>query len=444
MPFAPDTLAAVFEAEVPAATRSLAVALSGGRDSAALLAAVQRLGFRGLPLRAVHVDHGLQPAAEELRRACLECSRRLGVPLTVLPVAVDLRGGVSVEEAAREARYLALAAQLTPAECLLTAHHAEDQAETLLLQLLRGAGLEGLAGMPRRRPLGLGWHLRPLLGVGRDELRAFGAAAQVVAVEDPMNEDRRFDRNYLRAAVWPALAARWPAAAATLARTAGHLAAAQARLDALAAGDLARLRDGDALSVPGLRGLTHDRRVDALRCWLRERGVRPPPAARLQEALRQALAAGADHQPTVAWGEHALRRYRDRLFLTARRPPRLGGPFEWWWGRDARLDIGSGLGTLRMARCAQGPIAEDLAEPLIVRRRQGGERLRAAPRARTQSAQHLMQQQGVLPWMRDAVPMVFAQERLLAIGDTWVDAHRRGSAGAPGWRIAWEDGPRIV
>src|SRR6202046_236633 len=325
MSFSPASLHAALEAHVPAGATGLVVALSGGADSASLLAAAASLGasFRGLPLRAVHDDHGLQAAAAAFREACAALCTGVGVPLAVISVDVRTLPGASLEAAARDARYAALAAELRPHECLLTAHHREDQAETLLLQVLRGAGLKGMSAMPICRPLGSGWHLRPVLDVPQSELLAFGARAGG-GVTDPMNEDLRFDRGYLRRQVWPLIKARWPGAGTALSRTARHVAEAQDLLERTAAIDVGRLRDGDALSVPGLRALGSQERINALRLWLRDAGVEPPSEARLTEALRQIFEAEADHLPAIVWGRCALRRYRHRVFLTEADPPRLG------------------------------------------------------------------------------------------------------------------------
>src|SRR6202051_4094354 len=229
MSFSAAYLGAVLHAHAPRQATGLVVALSGGADSAVLLIAARDLGtgFRGLGLRAVHVDHGLQAAAASFREACAALCAALDIPLTVIPVSVQTPPGASVEAAARGARYAALSRELRAGECLLTAHHREDQAQTLLLQALRGAGLKGMSAMPVCRPLGCGWHLRPLLEVPQGELLAFGASSSGAFVADPMNENLRFDRGYLRRQVWPLIETRWPGAAATLARTARHVGGAQ-------------------------------------------------------------------------------------------------------------------------------------------------------------------------------------------------------------------------
>jgi tRNA(Ile)-lysidine synthase len=446
MSFSAASLRALLDAHTPAGATGLVVALSGGADSASLLAAVSALGLgvRGLPLRAVHIDHGLQTAAASFRESCAALCATLGTPLAVIPVTVRTPPGASLEAAARDARYAALAGELRPGECLLTAHHREDQAETLLLQALRGAGLKGMSAMPVCRPFGSGWHLRPLLDVPHAELLAFGASTGCLSVIDPMNANLRFDRGYLRRQVWPLIESRWPGAATTLARTAQHAAEAQELLDRAAAAAVGRLRDGDALSVPALRALSSPERINALRFWLRDAGVEPPSTARLNEAVRQIFEADADHLPAIVWDGRALRRYRQRLFLTDAHPPRLEGRRHWRAAPDSRADLGPGSGTLCWTAQVGGLDAQRLPQTLTVRRRGGGETLKPGVKARTQSVQHLCQSQGVLPWLRDALPFVFAGDALIAVGDLWLDARWCVAPPEAGLAVVWEGGQIIV
>ncbi|MDP9007161.1 MAG: tRNA lysidine(34) synthetase TilS [Pseudomonadota bacterium] len=446
MSFSAASLCAVLESCVPAGATGLAVALSGGADSAALLGAVAAIGdgFRSLPLRAVHIDHGLQAAASEFRQACTDLCRRLSVPLQIIRVDVPNETGQSIEASARDARYAALAAQLQPHECLLTAHHRKDQAETLLLQALRGAGVKGMSAMPICRVLGLGWHVRPVLDVPQRQLLEFGEHLENGNLIDPMNEDLRFDRSYLRKAIWPPIEARWPGAETALSRAAHHMSEAQELLDIAAARDVARLRDGDALSVPGLRVLPQPQRVNAVRFWLGEAGVEAPSTARLAEALRQVFEADADHQPAIVWGNKALRRYRQRLFLTAADCPRLEEARPWDTVLGSTITLGANLGSLTWSTQSGGIAAHALPPAVIVRRRDGGETLKPASSARTQTVQHLCQSQGVLPWMRDALPLVFAGEELIAVADLWVDARWCAAPDAPGLKVAWNNAPLLT
>jgi tRNA(Ile)-lysidine synthase len=446
MSFSAASWYAVLESSVPKGARGLVVALSGGADSAALLSSLAALGagFRGLPLRAVHIDHGLQAAASEFREACRNLCEHLGVPLELIRVDVQCEAGLSIEAAARDARYAALAAQLQPLECLLTAHHRQDQAETLLLQALRGAGVKGMSAMPVCRAFGAGWHVRPVLDVPHRELLQWGGHLENRNSIDPMNEDLRFDRTYLRKAIWPLIETRWPGADIALSRSARHMAEAQELLDKAAAADVARLRDGDALSVPALRALPQANRINAIRAWLSEAGVEAPPTARLAEALRQVFDADADHQPAMVWSNQALRRYRQRLFLTAADCPRLEGARAWDTALGSTIALGANLGSLTWSAQRGGITAHALPPAVIVRRRDGGETLKPARTARTQTVQHLCQSQGVLPWMRDALPLVFVGEELIAVADLWVDARWCAAPDEPGLKVAWNNAPILI
>jgi len=448
----PAALHAALDALVPAEASGLVVALSGGPDSAALLRATVALGnFRALPLRAVHIDHGLQLAAADFRAACERLCAQLRIPLRIVAIAVPHAPGASLEAAARETRYAALSLEMQPRECLLTAHHRQDQAETLLLQALRGAGVKGMSAMPACRLFGPGWHVRPLLDVPHGDLKRFGECERSASSDpsidssiDPMNQDLRFDRVYLRTAVWPLIEKRWPGAAISLTRAARHMAEAQQLLEMAAGTDVARLRDGDALSIPGLRALSPLQRVNAVRLWVCQEGLEAPSAARLIEALRQVFDAEADHQPAIVWGGHALRRYRQRLFVTRADPPRVPDARTWRPVAGSSLDLGPALGNLTWTAQLGGIAAERLPAGVIVRRRDGGETLKPASSARTQTVQHLCQALGVLPWMRDALPLVFAGDELIAIADLWLDARWCAAADAPGLGIAWNNAPLVT
>ena len=204
------------------------------------------------------------------------------------------------------------------------------------------------------------------------------------------------------------------------------------------------MTDGNGLSVTGLRVLAATQRQNAVRHWLAEAGVTPPSAARLTEALRQICDGRDDQLPCVEWGEHALRRYRDRLFMTPACPLKIDAVREWRVGPGSTLFLGDGLGTLSFAYQAGGLDASRLPPSLDVRRRRGGESLKPHRRARTMSVQHLCQSRGVLPWMRDALPLLFAGETLVAVGDLWQDARWCVPQHAMGLSVSWRNAPLLV
>ncbi|MBS0375148.1 MAG: tRNA lysidine(34) synthetase TilS [Proteobacteria bacterium] len=451
--FGPEVLARALEPLLsPGAETALCVGLSGGADSAALLAAAVQLARAPSPrhapfrLRALHVDHGLVAAAPLAVAARALCAR-LGVALAERRVEVRGARGASLEAAAREARHAAFAAELAPGECLVTAHHREDQAETLLLQLLRGAGLPGLAAMPAAARLGPGWLLRPLLAVPRAALRDYAAAEHLDWHEDPMNADQRFDRAYLRAALWPLVEARWPGAARALARTATHLATAQAELDEHSAEYLATLEQAGSLSVAGLAALPAARRAEVLRYWLRRLGLPPPSTRRLAGLAREVLGAGPDRAPRLAWPGAELRRFHGRLYATAPLPPLVLPADPGLPSPPGVVPLG-GLGRVAL-RWGRGPAALDVTSTagLELRPRHGGEQLRLERGGPSRPLKDWLREARVPPWTRRRAPLVYERETLVAVllpQATWYAAERRAVPDGPGLVLEWRDAPAAL
>lgn len=414
-------------------SRQLCVAVSGGLDSHVLLHSLASLRGerRSFELRAVHVNHHLHDQADQAQAAVEIFARGMSVPLQVFHVDVPQGGPESIESAAREARYRAIRESLRRNELLLTAHHRDDQFETVLLQLLRGAGVAGLAAMPRLARFGPGWHARPLLQFDREALLKYAQANGVVWADDPTNRDTRFDRNYLRHTVLPLVLARWPAACANVTRSAGHLAEAGELLDELAAADVRAAADGMALRIPALRILSPQRQRNALRHWIRASGRKPPPASRLREILAQVLDARPEAVPMIEWDRYEARRYRDRLYVSDAIP---GSPeaVAWDWRTQPELDLGPGLGKLRVAPAEAGGLpVEELPSPLRVKWREGSARLRPDARRPSRTLRHLFQEAGIVPWMRERIPLLFAGKSLVAVGDLWVDARVQPAPVAP-------------
>jgi tRNA(Ile)-lysidine synthase len=417
--FTPAWLAAQLRALIgPLAGRKLSVAYSGGPDSAALLAALASLRrVHRFVLRALHVHHGLQPGADGWAQHALAQAQQLRVPCELLRVTVVCARGESLEAAARAARYRALAQQLTAEELLLTAHHQEDQLETVLLALMRGSGVRGLGAMAPLTPWSGTLLVRPLLAVGRSQLERYGTERGLSWIDDPSNEDLRFDRSYLRARVVPLLRARWPSAAVTAARSAAHLREARALLEQLAAQSLREARDGTTLRVSALVRLALADRKNALRLWIAERGLSAPDYRRLHEIAGPMLAARADALPCVRWKGGELRRFGDRLFAL-QDPPAVLSDRDWAWRKQPRLEFADGS-ALTLARERHGDVQlSALPARLTVRFRRGGERLQSG--SGHIALKQLLQTQAIPPWAREQVPLVAAGERIVAVADLWL------------------------
>lgn len=419
------------------------VAYSGGMDSHVLLHALAALrDALGVPVAAVHVNHGLQADAARWEAHCRAVCAGLGLACASLSVDARAARGDSPEAAARAARYRALAEWLPEGHCLLTAQHRDDQAETLLLQLLRGAGVHGLAAMPEYGEFAAGTRLRPLLDMPRAALHAYAEHEGLHWVSDPSNFDTGYDRNYLRHQVLPALAARWPAATASLARGAAHQAEAARLLDGIARQDLAAAAGAapDRLDLPAITALPAARQRNALRCWLRQLTGSTPSTAVLAHILRDLPGSRADAAPCVRWDRFELRRYRDTLYLL-RQLPAPGPDVALSWSLAAPLVLPGAGGTLH-ARDVTGTGVRRAALPadgVRVGWRRGGERCAPAGRGQHHELKKLFQEHGVPPWQRTRIPLVFAGERLAAVPGLWVCEPFAAGPGEAGVVFEWDD-----
>nr|WP_193570451.1 tRNA lysidine(34) synthetase TilS [Luteibacter yeojuensis] len=405
----------------------MVVAYSGGPDSTALLHALATRTPRPA-LRALHVDHGLHAESGVWALHCRRFCESLAVPFEAIRVTVDLTRGEGVEAAARRARRAAFAAALKPGERLVLAHHRDDQVETVLLKLLRGAGPEGLAGMRAWRPLGAGMLWRPLLDLPRTALLDHVAEFDLDTVHDPSNDDPRIARGYLRASVVPALASQWPQAAVSIAHSARLCAEAADSLRDAWMDALALLRDDrDTLDAPAWLALPPAWRVPLLDHWLHAAGLSAPTTAQREALERQVREAAAERLPLVGWADTDVRVWRGRLWAMRRR---AGFDAHWsapWRGEP--LDLPGG-GTLSLDGAR-------LDSALTVRYRQGGEALRPHGDRHTRELRDLFQQAAVPPWERPRIPLVEAGGRLLAVADKWLSDEGKSlfatAGGSPVW-----------
>ncbi|NUU35605.1 tRNA lysidine(34) synthetase TilS [Pseudomonas sp. C2B4] len=407
------------------------IAFSGGLDSTVLLHLLAHLAkTESLPaLSAIHIHHGLQAAADAWPEHCQSVCDGLGVQLEV--VRVQVQSGASLERAARDARYAAFNDVTHANEVLLTAQHRDDQAETLLFRLLRGAGVRGLSGMPQQRPLGEGHLLRPLLDVSRMELEAYAAEHQLSWIEDPSNQDRQFSRNYLRHQVFPVLISRWPQAMTTMARSAAHLSEAQGLLDELAQIDLSQARtvsEFDWLRVPSLElapleDLSTARQRNVLSHWL-EPLTRLPDSDHWSgwEDLRDAT---GDARPIWRLADGELHRAGGRIWWLSGswlRPSFLSGA---WPEPSLPLALpGNGVVTLT------GQIPDG---PLQIRYREGGEVMDLPGRGH-RDLKRLLNERGVPLFVRGRLPLLFKGEQLLAVAN--LPGLNGDAAGE--WNLHWQ------
>jgi len=409
----------------------IAIALSGGIDSIVLLDAAKLLAASyAIGLSAIHVHHGLSPNADRWADFCAaQCAAR-GVPLTLHRLHLERGSGKSLEAQARAARYDCLAR--ADADIVALAHHADDQAETVLLQLLRGAGPAGLSAMPRFRP-GRPAFLRPFLDHSRAQIAAYAAARQLAWIDDESNADRRLARNALRHEIAPLLAARFPGYPETLMRAARHQAEAALLLDELAQADGAGAVSAEGLERARLAGLSPARARNLLRWFLRGQGLRGPSEVKLADMLRQLIGASADARIRIGIEELEVGCHRGRIVV---HPPAAQAFERVWLGEAEVLLPGGVLGFKRVHGI--GLASAKLAQAQVtLRSRAGGERIRLAPDRPTRAIKQLLQEARVPPWMRQALPFVWCGDELAAVAGLGIALQFQAGPDEPGWSLDW-------
>lgn len=413
----------------------ITVGLSGGIDSVVLLHVLRR-GLRIPPQRisAIHVNHQISANAGAWAAHCRRYCRELDVRLKV--VRVEVARGNSTEAAARDARYAVFAS--SGSALIALAHNRDDQAETVLLQLLRGAGPRGLAGMPAFRA-GLPSLWRPLLDTPRSLIEAYARRHRLAWVEDESNQDRAYLRNFVRHDVLPLIGSKVTGAGAVLARAARLQAEASDLLDALAEQDVGGAMAAGSLGISALRPLQEHRARNALRYFLRCNGVTMPEAVRLEEVLRQACGARDDAKVCVDIGDVELRRYRDVLHIVRHVPEcKPGSEFGFRGTSGVHLPQLGGILSFRACK-GEGIASAWLRRPMILRVRSGGEALRLVSEGPRRTVRNLLQEAGVPPWKRERLPMLYLDDVLVAVPGLGVDERFKPSPGRRGWLPVWTE-----
>ncbi|MRV73808.1 tRNA lysidine(34) synthetase TilS [Duganella sp. FT92W] len=450
----------LFAASLPALphNRKIAIAYSGGLDSSVLLHLAHAwVKESNAQLHAFHVHHGLSPNADAWLAHCEQQCAALNVTFGARRIVLQGIKQSGVEAAARKQRYAALGdlCREHGVNLLLTAHHLDDQAETVLLQLLRGSGTAGLSGMDSSNSAadllqndGL-LLARPLLAASRRQLEAFQQAHAVSHIEDESNADPRYARNALRNLVMPALAQHFPGFQERFARSAQHAQSAQRLLDELADQDLAAALEADSLSVAYLHTLSQDRSCNLLRRWFHQRGLSMPSTAWLHEMLEQLLSARDDANLCVTHPECEVRRHRGRLLL-APRLPELAGMREdkfddapeqaFRWQGEAQIAFPDYGGVLHIDETGQGGLdaAWLQGQKLSIGFRSGGETLKPAHNRPTRALKRHYQALGIPAWERERLPVVKTAGEVLYAAGIGMDCHHLVADGGKRVVFRWE------
>ncbi|HUW25009.1 MAG TPA: tRNA lysidine(34) synthetase TilS [Gallionella sp.] len=425
---------------------SILVGLSGGVDSVVLLHLLNNLASRfSWQLSALHVHHGISPNADAWADFCTGLCAQYAIPLHIEHVDIAPLREHGIEAAARKLRHAAFARQKS--DFVALAHHADDQAETLLLQLLRGAGVRGASAMPtlsrvegsartESENVCAGSIVRPLLHCTRREILDYAAAHNLRWIEDESNADDSYPRNFLRHRLLPLLEAKFPAYRVTLARSARHFAEAAELMNVLAGQDAQNYFDGATLAVTRLRELDVTRAKNLLRWFLHQHGAPMPDHTRLEEMLRQFCLMRADAQVCVAWQDWEVRCYRGRVYA-CRALPEVNAGWRVAWHGEAELAVPQLRGTLHFVRgVGEGISLKKLtAAPVTLRLRQGSETLRPHQNAVTHTLKNLLQEHHVPPWLRDRLPLLYCGEVLVCVPDVAVAAAYHANANEAGMLV---------
>lgn len=389
-----------------AAFTQVFVGYSGGLDSTVLLHALANQPKLHTKLQAIHIHHGLSMNADAWQRHCEIFCKALNIPLIVRHVDVNKHN--NVEEYARTARYKAFADLISAQDGLLLGHHQDDQAETLLLQLLRGAGIDGLAAMPIQKQLPKGKLFRPFLSYSRQQLEAYAKQHGLAWIEDESNLDHEFSRNYLRHHIMPKLKERWPQVVNNLARSASHCQQAKANLEALAAMDC-EILNKRTLDVSPLLKLGHARLSNVLRVWLQHNNVRRPSTTILNRIIDELVLGRVDAVPLVVWNNVKLRRHREILHLIDDNNPK--GESKIWEDFPAMLPLDNGQ--VLQAIIADTGLYIPEKSKLEIRFRHGGESFYW--HKQTKKLKKLFQEWNIPSWKRDSIPLLYINNDLAAV-----------------------------
>jgi len=415
------------------------LAYSGGLDSHSLLHVCAAKKSWRMKLTAVYVDHGLQAQAKTWGQHCQQQAELLQVKFLALSVNAQAATGVSPEAAARDARYAALKPLLHVNEVLLVAQHREDQLETVLLQLFRGAGVQGLAAMPSSIQFGKGLMLRPWLQISQAEIKVYAQQQQLIWVEDPSNNWLDFDRNFLRKQVIPIIKQRWQAVDKTVARSAHHCATAQTILTAVSAELFATVWNAsdNTVCISKLKLFKPEQQVLVIRYWFSQQQLKMPSTVCLHKLFTEVINAQPQANPQLQLSAHVLRRYQNKLYcLATKKFLDLAACVDWNPATNIfQLTTNS---YLTYVPSVTGIIATQWHNSQVtVRKRVGGEKILLSGRKGQHSLKKLFQEAKIPPWERAQIPLIYFNENLVAVADLWIHADFLGTESETCYQLIW-------
>jgi len=422
------------------ASKQIFIGYSGGVDSHVLLHLLAKTLIPKEQITAVYVHHGLQDCADDWQLHCEKIATDLGVQFLAIQVDGQAKKGGSPEEAARNARYQAFEKLITENTALLFAQHRQDQVETVLLQLFRGAGLKGLSGMPESIKIGEGELLRPLLDVSQEGIINYANQHKLQWVEDPSNQNSAYDRNYLRNEVLPLVAQRWTSVDKAVSRSAGHCAQAQQLLTEQAKAEMLLLLDRPTLSldIAALLLKDKDQQQWIIREWMAYLNLRMPSVKFLDSLIADVLLARVDANPVAQYEACSIRRYQNRLYVVLGVPkPVINSEIIWRDIQQAHYLVDNSK--LQLKAAEKGIASQCFDDALVqIRYRVGGEKIALPNREGRHSLKKLYQEANIPPWKRENIPLIYINGKIAAIADLWISAEFYSATAEPCLIVSWQ------
>jgi len=404
------------------------IAYSGGLDSLVLLHVLASIQDKIKPkLVAVHINHGLSNDADLWVKHCQDKCVNYEIELQTFSIDLSDKNDKGTEAYAREKRYEVLGNLM------------DDQVETILLQLMRGSGPDGLVGMPQSREFSKGILLRSLLDYSREEIHDYALSESLSWVEDESNKSNKYDRNFLRNRIIPELLTRWPGALKTVQRAAKHQAEARCLINEISRSDLEVVCESDyrKLDISGFNNLSGIRKKNVLRAWIKQNKHETPNASIIEKIIAEVIHANIDRSPCVKWKGGEIRRYREYLYIMKSLPAH-DVEMSKQWNLEETLELTSGY--LKAISGKGNGIKKDMlsSDTVEIRYRQGGEQIKLSGRRETHDLKKLFQEHGVPPWMRDRIPLIYYENKLVTVADLWLESKYAASESEAAWQINWE------
>ena len=420
------------------------IALSGGVDSMVLLDLLSKAKRSSDVIKAIHINHNLHESSKEWVDFAKDACKKYKLPLIIESINPK-QEGFGLEAEAREQRYKKFKEIILDNECLLTAHHLDDQIETMLFRIFRGTGLDGLRSIRKKAKFGKGLLCRPLINIPREAIEQYAKLNDIKWIEDPSNKNIDFDRNYLRNNIVPSIKKRWPNAQKTITRLSSLAENNQKLLHELAKEDIGEIEKFNVLDIGILSNKSSLRINNIFRFMILKNKMGIPSLKVLENGIETLINAKSD-SPIITWDGFSIRRYKNTLYFFN---PDLKQdeirPLKMKWFIDETLNLGGNRGSIQARFIkGQGIALKKCPKSLEIKYRKGGEQIKPSGHKITKSLKNLFQENNVLPWVRDQIPLFYLDEELISVGDLWFNQDYKAKEQEDGFLISWDRNIDII